>query len=341
MGRSNWNRRHWWALLICWPWAAAAGEKGTDGQSIEPQFQLRLAFACNREHYYYPQIYVYEHDGASSGRLSGPIHPEPKRLDHQPALGGGGQLLAFGSELEGQLGYVQLWDLAHDRAVPLPGLGDTPHAQMAPSLSADGTLLAFSAWRRPGASRRWDVLVYDVAARQLLNLPGLSTPAFDERRVALSGDGRWIAFTTNDPGGRGLTDIRLFDRSTGQVDPLTDLNSGGTDTQPAISGDGRFIGFISGRSDGAGGNDVYLYDRHAHRLLPLPGCNSPAQEQSPSLTADGQYLAFVSERLDGAGERDIYLYDRKSGRLLDTPGLNTPRDEMDPTLIRIPGRRAP
>lgn len=326
----------WWfagCLAIDASFAVRAGERAVEQPaSREP---LRVAFACNREHYYYPQIYIYDHDGVSAGVLRGPIHPEPKRLDHQPALSGDGRFLAFGSELEGQLGYVQVWDLDQNRAVPLPGLSDTPNAQMSPSLSARGTLLAFSAWRRPGTSRRWDVFVYDVAAQRLLDVPHLSTPTFDERRGVVSGDGRWVAFTTNDPGGRGLTDIRLLDRSTNEVDSLLELNSAATETQPALSGDGRYIAFLSGRDGGPRGNDVYLFDRVDRRMLELPGLNSPGQEQSPSLTSDGRYVAFVSERLEGAGERDVYLYDRQTACLLETPGLNTSRDEMDPSVALV------
>ena len=85
------------------------------------------------------------------------------------------------------------------------------------------------------------MLLYDLAARKLADLPGVSTARFDERMPALSGDGRYLAYATNDRGGKGLTDVFLFDRKERKVDTLPELNSEHTDFEPALSGDGRLI----------------------------------------------------------------------------------------------------
>lgn len=240
--------------------------------------------------------------------------------------------------MENQTGRIQLWDLKEKKLLDLPAINDTPNAQMGASLSGDGKLLSFSAWNRPGGSPRWDLFLYDVTARKLLDLPGLNTVAFDERMPALSGDGRFLAFATNARDGAGLTDVVLYDRREGKRVALTGLNSGQMEVEPALSSDGRLIAFVSDRPGGSGGRDIYLFDRAEGKLLPLPGLNSAAHEQTPSLSADGRFLAFVSERIGGAGERDIYLYDRQTARLMATAGLNSRTEDFDPSVIVVKGQ---
>lgn len=298
----------------------------------EPQPRLRIAFASNRDHYWYPHLFLYEHDGVSSGKVVLSLPTQEKRLDHHPALSADGRYCAFGWEAEAGTGSVWLWDLTKNAAVDLPELANTPNAQFSPSLSADGSLLAVTAWSRPGQNPRWDAMLFDVGRQQRLDLPGLNTAETDERRVALSPDGHWLAFTTNAADGEGLTDIRLYDRRTRAVDELREMNSAGSDSFPGLSRDGRYICFVSDRG---GGMDVLLFDREERRLVDLPGLNSPGQEQSPSITACGRYIAFVSERFGAPGEHDLFLYDRAAARLLETPDLNTPRDEFDPSIIVV------
>jgi Tol biopolymer transport system component len=286
----------------------------------------------------HPRVYFYEHDGVAQGKVLGSIEPVNQRSDYHPSLSHDGRFCAFASELENQTGRIQLWDLKEKKLLELPALNDTPHAQMGAALSGDGQLLAFTAWNRPGASQRWDVLLYDVAARKLLDLPGLNTQAFDERMPALSGDGRFLAFTSNAKGGVGLTDIHLYDRGERQVLALPGLNSEHLDVEPSLSADGRLIAFVSDRPGGRGGRDLYLFDRAAEKLLPLTGLNSVAHEQSPSLSPDGRFVAFVSERIGGAGERDLYVYDREAQQLLPTPGLNAKQEDFDPCVIVLRGQ---
>jgi Tol biopolymer transport system component len=300
----------------------------------EPRQTLRIAFASNRDHYWYPHLFIYEHDGVSSGKIALSLPTQDKRLDHHPALSADGRYCAFGWEGEGGTGSVSVWDLAKNSAVDLPDLGKTPNAQFSPSLSGDGSLLAVTAWSRPGQNPRWDAVLFDVGRKQLLELPGLNTAETDERRVAISPDGNWLAFTTNATDGEGLTDIRLYDRRTRAVDELREMNSTSSDSFPALSRDGRYVCFVSDRN--GGGMQVLLFDRAERRLVELPDLNSPGQEQSPSITADGRYIAFVSERFGAPGEHDIFLYDREAARLLVTPELNTGRDEYDPSVIVVP-----
>jgi Tol biopolymer transport system component len=172
-----------------------------------PKTKLLIAFASYRERPLHPKVYLYEHDCEAAGKVVGSIDPVNQRSDYRPSLSHDGRCCAFASEVENQTGRVTLWDLKEKKLVDLPGVNDSPNAQMAPSLSADGALLAFAAWDWPGAGPRWDVFLYDRAAKKRLDLPGLNTAAADERMPALSGDGRWLAYTTNARGGAGLTDV--------------------------------------------------------------------------------------------------------------------------------------
>lgn len=323
------------ALLLLLLTMPVLADEQANSPSNSP-VRLRLAFTSNRDQYLYPRIVIYDHDGHAHGKVAQVLSSAEKRLDHQPSLSGDGRLCAFGWEAEAGVGQVRLWDLQQNQEVALGEVNADANTVFSPSLSAAGDLLALTAWNRAGATGRWDVLLWNVSHKQWVDAPGLNSK-FDERRVALSGDGKWLAFTTNHPEGQGLTDIWLYDLDHQQIDRLPQMNSAFGDNYPALSHDGRWLAFISQRSSGAGGMDVYLFDRQQQQLVDLPGLNSPGQEQTPSLSGSGRYVAFVSERFDSGGEHDIFLYDRQAGKLLETPGLNTARDEYDPMLIELDG----
>jgi Tol biopolymer transport system component len=330
-------RRALFCVALC---SAAAALAVAEPPSPPPaKTRLLIAFASFRERPLHPKVYFYEHDGAAEGKILGSIDPVNQRSDYHPSLSHDGRFCAFASEKENDVGRIQVWDLKERKLLNTPGandfagLNDSPNGQLGASLSGDGKLVAFAAWARPGTGSRWDVLLYDLAAKKLVELPGVSTPNFDERMPALSGDGRFLGYTTNARGGAGLTDVYVFDRQEKKIDTLPEMNSPNMDVEPALSADGRLIAFVSDRPGGAGGRDIYLFDRSARKLVPLPGLNSAAHEQSPSLSPDGRFLAFVSERIGGAGERDIYLYDRERQTLLPTPGLNSKQEDFDPSVI--------
>lgn len=305
--------------------------------------KLLLAFATVRERRAppYPMIYFYEHDGISDGKLAGKVEPKgggtnTTRADMHPVLTRDGWLCAF----SGQFGVsdgakIELWDRKEKKLLPVPVLNDEGKLhRMHPSLSGDGKLIAFTVYGWPGVGPRWDVLVHDTAAKKLLELPRLNLEKSDERMPALSGDGRYLAYTSNAPGGQGGMDIYLYDLKEKKPVALPELNSPEMDSEPSLSGDGRLIAFASDRPSG-GGRDIFLFDRVTSQFLPLPNLNTGNHEHSPSLSPDGRFIAFVSERISGAGERDIYLYDRQTEKLLATPGLNSKEDDFDPCLMVI------
>lgn len=305
---------------------------GTGVRAQNPPVKLLLAYSSYREDLGYPRVYFYSHDGVSQGASAGGIPPGNTRSDHRPSLSAGGKLCAWTSEIVGKPSQIGLWDIKEKKEIALPNLGNGA-ADLGPSVSGDGSLIAFSTWRRAGRPGGWDVLVYDRTAGAIH--PDTVSSDQDDRMPALSADGRWLAFVSHRSGGQGLSDIYLCDQSTGKLVELPGLNSPASEVEPSISADGRLIAFVSSRPGGSGQRDIYLYDRQAGKLVSLPGLNSPTPEQAPCISPDGRFIAFVSERLDGAGGRDLYLYDRTAGKLLPTPGLNTNRDDVDPSLVPV------
>ncbi len=325
-------------------WAAALAlasfqsERGLRGAPAARP--LLVAFSSFRDRPLHPRVYFYEHDGTSDGKMVGGVTAADLRVDTHPSLAAGGRLCACATELENNPGDTRIWDVRAKKDVTdFPGL-NTEAAEIGAALSGDGRWVAFAAWQRPGGPAGWNLFLYDLHEKKVVDLP-VNTDE-DELSPSLSGDGRYAAFVSNRMGGLGRSDIYLYDRRERRLVPLPGLNSPYRELDPALSADGRFLAFTSDRPGGAGSLDIYLYDRSSAALLPLPGMNGPGVDQTPSLTPDGRYLAFVSERASGAGERDVYLYDRAAGRLLPTPGLNTRAEDFDPSVTyREPGSSVP
>lgn len=320
-------------LLVLPAVAAALGLASLPAAEPSPT-RVLIAFASYRDRPQHPNIFFYEHDGIATGKVVGSVgSPKGATADSHPSLSADGKACAFTFELENNTSRVHFWDLRDQKLLDLPMLNTSPNAQMHPSLTGDGKLLAFAAWNRPsGPGTSWHVFLWDLAGQKLLDLPELNTSLTDERMPAFSGDGRFLAFTSNRKGGAGLTDLYLYDRQESKLVPLP-VNSPNSDAEPSLSGDGNLLAFVSDRPGGRGGRDIYLFDRSAREMVPLPGLNSAAHEYSPSLSPDGRFIVFVSERLGGEGERDVYLYDRQTQKLLPTPGLNSRADDFDPCVI--------
>lgn len=299
--------------------------------------KLLIAFGSYRDRPKHPNIFFYQHDGAGTGKILGKAGTQQgATAEGHPSLSHDGRFCAFTFEVENNTGRISFWDRKENKLVEHPDMNNSPNALMGPSVSSDSNLIAFSGWGRPGAGGQgWHVFLFDRAAKKIVDLPNLNSQTFEDRLPALSGDGRWLAFTSNRRDGVGLTDIYLYDRRESKLVSMAKLNSRHMDSEPSLNADGNLMAFASDRPGGSGGRDIYLFDRAADQFLSLPGLNAVGHEYSPSLSPDGQYIAFVSERLGGEGERDVYLYDRQAKKLLPTPGLNSKTDDFDPCVIVV------
>ncbi|HEX9940784.1 MAG TPA: hypothetical protein VGG03_02110 [Thermoanaerobaculia bacterium] len=161
----------------------------------------------------------------------------------------------------------------------------------------------------------------------------------DSLEAVLSGDGRYIAFTSQatdlapgQPGGvfdSGREDLLLYDRVT-ETTLLVASNPFAFFTALSISADGRYIAFTSDAHDLVPGQqgptpNVFLYDRveKTFRLVShtstsaTTGSNANANPRTLAVSADGRYVLFSSSATDLVPEPisvgSSFLYDQLSG----------------------------
>jgi Tol biopolymer transport system component len=214
-----------------------------------------------------------------------------------------------------------------------PSKGDS----QAPSLSADGRILAFetiAADLPPSGATRRRVIVRDRASgimRTLVSAGG-AAPDGGAGEPAVSGDGRVVLFTSDatnlvsEPDANGRQpDIYAWQLDNGQITRISVGTDGaqplvGASHSPRVSRDGAVMAFVStARLAPADANtvaDVYVRDvRHAITLLVGGGVASAQNGASafPALSADGGYVAFESlaalDRRDRNKDRDVYIFD--------------------------------
>jgi Tol biopolymer transport system component len=297
---------------------------------------LLIVFSSLRQRPAFASLYLYRHDGVDEGGIVAEFPTASERGDTHPSLTADGAFCLYTSKQVGGFSpQLQLFDVSGRQLLPGPAFNAQFAARTDASLSGRGDLVAFCAWDQPGQSGGWDVMLYDRRAASFVDLPGLNS-ADNEREVAISGDGRFLAFVSDRPGSLGLSDIYLYDRDVKQCVLLPGVNSPRRELNPTLSHDGLLLAFVSDRPGGQGGKDVYVVDRQTGEVVSPAGLNSSGHEQTPTFSPDGRYLAFVSERVSGEGERDVYLYDRSRGQLLATPGLNSTAEDFDPAISWAP-----
>lgn len=166
---------------------------------------------------------------------------------------------------------------------------------------------------------------------------------------AISGDGRYVAFTSE---ATNLIDTTTFSRNIfvkeidSGVTTLVSASEGGTEgngdsEQPAISADGRLVAFASDAPDlvtadtnatctNAGGvatncKDIFLKDMQsgvtAIVSVDAAGAQGDSISQQPSISADGRFIAFSSLAAnfaagDGNSSADVFIKDMQTGALL-------------------------
>jgi Tol biopolymer transport system component len=196
-----------------------------------------------------------------------------------------------------------------------------------------------AAYQRPGQTTR--IVGYDgkQASDPVEAAIGLSS-----WQNAISGDGRYLAFTSTAvnlvPGDvNNAADVFLYDRVTRKVELVSQSSSGAhgagecaSSIGPSISQDGRYVAFSSCASNLVPGDlnaasDVFVRDRRTRTtrlvstnadggqaMLPLTGHSSGA----PSISPDGRYVAFTSGasdlvQKDTNNENDVFLKDLRTG----------------------------
>lgn len=130
-------------------------------------------------------------------------------------------------------------------------------------------------------------------------------------RVAISADGRWVAFASSArdlvPEPTSGFDVYLRDRQAGTTTLVSHGPPGtapnGASSSPSISGDGRFVAFASLASnlvpqDTNGAADVFVFDARTGAITRVSTSSAGAQaagwSSSPSISSDGRFVAFDS-----------------------------------------------
>jgi len=179
--------------------------------------------------------------------------------------------------------------------------------------------------------------------RRVASLANPSSFDFDigPAPLALSGNGRYLAFVSADSGlvendFNGTADVFVYDLQTGQISRASEdsdgFDGGHYSDRPAISSDGRFVAFLTESTwngdlfDANFRPDVFVKDMVTGTLtrIPVPGFDNVGSSTPahPQLSFDGSLLVYqyasdgtVLAQLDNAGAHimkgqtgdDIYL----------------------------------
>jgi Tol biopolymer transport system component len=251
------------------------------------------------------------------------------------------------------------------------GGGFPNSASIDPSMSANGRYVAFTSIASdlvPGDSPgTLDVFLLDRRTGRIRLAPRPSgAEQGTSSEPAISADGRWVAFTYQEPPPIEATTVvvpRRFVvlwnvRTDGSFFVTTKLRSFLVPVpayQPSLSETGRFVAFTS-TSDLAGGDDdgqedVARWDRTTGDLVSVsPGFNNEpiaGAANHPSISGDGNLVAFVSDGGDsvvnadtGSGQQ-VYVRDIEAARTREvsgTPDGKPPRGEATDAAISTDGR---
>jgi len=231
------------------------------------------------------------------------------------------------------------------------GMGSGVNAITVPSMSDDGSIVAFDA---PDGNivandrnHDNDIFVRDLTAQttEMVSARDPSLPSLTPSGGAsaftacsVSANGRYVAFfsaadnvTRNDT--NGYRDVFVRDLMTGTNIPVSLNTNGitgdGISTGPSISGDGRYVAFSSSANDLVpndtnNAQDVFVRDLQAGTTtlvsVSMNGINSGnGDSYSPTISADGRYVLFHSIASNlasgsfGSGYENLFLRDLQTG----------------------------
>jgi hypothetical protein len=222
------------------------------------------------------------------------------------------------------------------------------------SMSDDGRYIAFASWSNNIVANDFndtgDIFVYD---RQTNTYSRVSVSSLGEEadggsdEVAISADGRYIAFTSyasNLVAGdtNGLEDIFLHDRQTAQTTRIL-LDYNGNEVTEGffymgidMSADGRYISFESDATmivanDTNGVKDMFVYDRQTATNIRISVDSSGNQANDHStngyISSNGRYVIFTSTATNlVAGDTndiaDVFRYDLQTGTIIRVSLVN-------------------
>lgn len=214
-----------------------------------------------------------------------------------------------------------VWQTAKNAGMPL----NSGMNEGAPSISADGRLLFFTACERPDGKGSCDIYLSqrlpDGSWSKPLNLGApINTDAW-ESQPSFSSDGKTLYFVR---GGYDRNRVRQYDiyATVFQLDMTwsvpaklgEQINTPLQEESVFIHPDNQTLYFSSSGHPGMGGLDIFLSRKQEDGTWGTPvnlgyPINTAADENSLVVSADGKKAYFASNRKGGAGKLDLYEFD--------------------------------
>lgn len=206
---------------------------------------------------------------------------------------------------------------------------NSPFADYAPLISADGTVMVFTS-RKPvvekdivkekeGKENVYITYYDDKNSRWLVTFvlgPTINTPDIDNSAIALSNDGQrmFIYRGGNEQNATGdiLESVLTGDEWSDAVRLPAPINSDENETSASISPDGRTIYFISDRKWGYGGSDIWSCTQNedgtwGDAINVGRNVNSTEDEEGVFIHPNGKVLFFSSKGHNTMGGYDIFM----------------------------------
>jgi Tol biopolymer transport system component len=227
----------------------------------------------------------------------------------------------------GQGGWdLYLYDRDQDTVLALPGV-NTPDDEINPDASYENTIL-FQRGRAGDPDAQQDLYLYSQKTHIVRPLTRVNSPAFDERDAAISGDGNWIVYVSDEEGTPG---IRLYSVQSGDVFSVPGATRQGLAAgSPTLSANGKHIAYEAGPADGSGTTDLFVYDLDTGIQSSPPFANTLANELTPQLSDDGRYLLFASDRF---GRSALFEADLTSGDTITLIPMDADVDDEIPVYF--------
>ncbi len=210
-----------------------------------------------------------------------------------------------------------------DRVSKTP-TGASAYAHGAAAISDDGRRVAFTA--RPSQMESADKPIYPavyLADRRTGKIERITNRDFPDRgsyHVAMSADGRYVAYTQFGPRG-GPGRLLVHDRRT-HTEEVVNVKPDGTPSEnyalyPSLSANGRFIAFGYYHddlvADGAVNTNTYVRDLRTKKTRGVVHAGTSRTSSSwPELSRDGRYLGYVFT--DTPGQSNAYVRDLRTGK---------------------------
>jgi TolB protein len=208
-------------------------------------------------------------------------------------------------------GYAHLYAFHPGIDPQLIRLTNGPWRDITPSISPDGTQLAFASDR----DGYWDLYKMDLASGEITQLT--YTPEY-EAYPAWSPDGLWIAYEHYTPGDEeqnGNLDIFIRSADDSLSEPIRLTSDPSADHSPSWSPLGRKLAIVSTRS---GENEIWLVDLdQTENRFENISRNRDHSEVHPIWSPDGQKIAWSS--IDTEGFQKLYIWNSAQPDIRPSP----------------------